>query len=883
MGSLMRGRTRGLLVLGTLLGLIGAGGLAPTVAQAELQPPEAVREVRPSPIPPDTAYSLGSGRVEIYTSIGNNDGTTKRPGFDWRPVNEMAWLISSVPVGGEMRLAIYNTLQDGSAALNKKTGKWETFDKKRVNGKIPSDAKVVEKTLSVAWALRDQLNNYPDAATRKKHIKVIGQNDALRISERNGSGMADLLLKSGITKLCDKKKKKKGACIATDKTADMHSKFGLFSQARDSKGKLWKYVTLVTTANLNGASGGSAANTTVVIFGDKNLYQNMIKQVWTPMMNEKANAAYKKAAANGIKGSLPGVVYYPSPRTIDFEGNYLKSLLTKVNRSNCAIRVVHSMFSTGRRSGIGQTLKTLKGQGCKIRIVLDKDFVAKTFQQYFNMDKWLASFISDIRYQNLHDKTMTITNGSTRALFTGSANFNGPGLYADESVILLNQSANSKAVKAVEAHADFLYRLAKVKKIPVAKVALNRSSAILPIGEKLQLKATVSPSNAREKAVRWSSSNTKVATVSSKGLVTAIKPGAATITVKSLSGGITDVAEITVGSKKLAAAKLKASTSRPEIGKPVTISLSWASGVVNGSVQMQYQNPKNGSWVDAPNGVVKVSKSKGEFTFTADGSRIWRAKSLDNLVDETDANKIVQEASRYSSPLTILAVAPASETPVLTGTPRVKADSEATFVATWASPYLAEAPTGDSTEDPGEEAAATTKLPAEVALQYKDGKNWVVKATAVIPEGKTSVEFKQKLTGAARTTNWRVVPTANAVPAEVTPTASASIDVVVYTDPPKQTKPKLTGPKKFKSGSVVKFTATWDSPYTQTAKLAFQYKSGSSWKTKTTVTIPKGKSSVTFSLKLVDSHDWRLQATAAAVPAGKSRPVSATLKMTATK
>ena len=63
MGSLMRGRTRGLVVLATLLGLVGAGGLAPTVAHAELQPPEPVREVRPSPIPPATARPRTRSRI----------------------------------------------------------------------------------------------------------------------------------------------------------------------------------------------------------------------------------------------------------------------------------------------------------------------------------------------------------------------------------------------------------------------------------------------------------------------------------------------------------------------------------------------------------------------------------------------------------------------------------------------------------------------------------------------------------------------------------------------------------------------------------------------------------------------------------------------------
>lgn len=60
-----------------------------------------------------------------------------------------------------------------------------------------------------------------------------------------------------------------------------------------------------------------------------------------------------------------------------------------------------------------------------------------------------------------------------------------------------------------------------------------KDTLILVEGEKETLKVTITPDDATDKTITWSSNNEKVATVSQKGVVTAIKEGTATIIAKS--------------------------------------------------------------------------------------------------------------------------------------------------------------------------------------------------------------------------------------------------------------------------------------------------------------------------------------------------------------
>lgn len=67
--------------------------------------------------------------------------------------------------------------------------------------------------------------------------------------------------------------------------------------------------------------------------------------------------------------------------------------------------------------------------------------------------------------------------------------------------------------------------LVTVNPVMVNDITLNKTEATMAIGKTLQMKATITPENASNKSVTWSSSNETVAIVNESGTVYAISPG----------------------------------------------------------------------------------------------------------------------------------------------------------------------------------------------------------------------------------------------------------------------------------------------------------------------------------------------------------------------
>ncbi|MBR5338061.1 MAG: Ig domain-containing protein [Lachnospiraceae bacterium] len=73
-------------------------------------------------------------------------------------------------------------------------------------------------------------------------------------------------------------------------------------------------------------------------------------------------------------------------------------------------------------------------------------------------------------------------------------------------------------------------------RVPVTGIMLDKKSLSLECGQEYALKATITPNNATDKTLTWTSSKPKVAAVSKTGVVTAKSGGTAIITAKAADG-----------------------------------------------------------------------------------------------------------------------------------------------------------------------------------------------------------------------------------------------------------------------------------------------------------------------------------------------------------
>lgn len=142
---------------------------------------------------------------------------------------------------------------------------------------------------------------------------------------------------------------------------------------------------------------------------------------------------------------------------------------------------------------------------------------------------------------NATDKSVTWSSGNTSVATVSSSGVVTARAVGNATITVTTNDGGKKATCTVT-----------VNPIHVTGVALNKTGLTLIVGETETLTATVSPADATDKSVTWSSSNTSVATVSSSGVVTAIKAGSATITVNTNDGGKTATCSLTVNLAQVA-------------------------------------------------------------------------------------------------------------------------------------------------------------------------------------------------------------------------------------------------------------------------------------------------------------------------------------------
>ena len=82
--------------------------------------------------------------------------------------------------------------------------------------------------------------------------------------------------------------------------------------------------------------------------------------------------------------------------------------------------------------------------------------------------------------------------------------------------------------------------------VSVTGITLDSSSKILSVGQTIQLTSTITPSNATDKTVTWTSNHPEIASVNNTGLVTVVAAGIAVITVTTHDGNKTAICNVSV-------------------------------------------------------------------------------------------------------------------------------------------------------------------------------------------------------------------------------------------------------------------------------------------------------------------------------------------------
>ena len=190
-----------------------------------------------------------------------------------------------------------------------------------------------------------------------------------------------------------------------------------------------------------------------------------------------------------------------------------KGLVTGVRPGRATITV--TLLDSGKKDTCTVTVKAVNPTSVKLNAASVSIDPGKTYT--------LKVTISPA---NATEKSVYWKSSNT-SIATVSSNGVVKGLKPGKVTITCTTRANNKKATCT----------VTVKPIKISKVTLNRTSLTLNYGKTYTLKATISPSNATNKSVKWASSNTKVVTVTSAGKIKAVGTGKAYVTCKPADGG----------------------------------------------------------------------------------------------------------------------------------------------------------------------------------------------------------------------------------------------------------------------------------------------------------------------------------------------------------
>lgn len=313
------------------------------------------------------------------------------------------------------------------------------------------------------------------------------------------------------------------------------------------------------------------------------------------------------------------------PKSLSLKTNETELLTAEVSPSNATNKditwdssdnSVATVDSSGLVTGISPGTATIYGStvdggssgSCKVTVISDTVSVASV---------------------TLSPKKLSMQTGQTDVLKatvmpSNAADASVTWTTSDSSVVTVSEYGEVEAVSEGTAtitvktadgnKSDTCVVTVKSSKISVASVSISNKNLSLQADETGELTATVAPSNATNKSVAWSTSDSAVAVVSDEGEVTAVSAGSAIITAKTADGNKTAVCVVTVKSSP-------AEVDSVSISKKTLSLQSGKTGTLTATVKPSSAADKSVIWTTSDPSVATVDKN-GVVTAVSAGSAV---------------------------------------------------------------------------------------------------------------------------------------------------------------------------------------------------------------------------------------------------------------------
>ena len=161
--------------------------------------------------------------------------------------------------------------------------------------------------------------------------------------------------------------------------------------------------------------------------------------------------------------------------------------------------------------------------------------------------------------------------------------------------------------------------------VNVNKIVLNPNNISLKVGDTDQIVSKVEPENATERDLVWSSSDSSIVTVDENGVIKGLKPGTATITVKTKDGKVSSTCKITVEAIKVSEIVLNLNEMPLKVGK---------SGQLVATVKPDNATDKEVIWTTSDSSIATVDEN-GKVTGIKEGTVTIAAKTKDGKISAT--------------------------------------------------------------------------------------------------------------------------------------------------------------------------------------------------------------------------------------------------------